>query len=300
MSNQSDNAYKTAPTHDELRGMDRDLSFYPREVENPAALSPAQVAAFNRDGYLKGIRIFDDAEIAEHRVFFDEQLRKVMATGQGSFSLSSAHLKFGKVYDLMHHPRIIACVEELIGPELIGLASHYFCKMPQDGTTISWHQDASYWPLTPSKTVTVWLAIDDADVDNGCMRFIAGSHLHGQLEFRQSDASENNVLNQTVDEVERYGTTVDVELKAGQISIHSDLLLHSSHYNESDRRRCGLTLRYCTPDVRAIPGYDWEKEGVLISGADPDGHWGNPPRPERDYAVDQPWTTRSKSTSSGR
>ena len=66
MSNQSDNAYKTAPTHDELRGMDRDLSFYPREVENPAALSPDQVAAFNRDGYLKGIRIFDDAEIAEH------------------------------------------------------------------------------------------------------------------------------------------------------------------------------------------------------------------------------------------
>ena len=76
--------------------------------------------------------------------------------------------------------------------------------------------------------------------------------------------------------------------------------MHSSNINLSIRRRCGLTLRYCTPDVRAIPGYDWEKEGVLISGADPDGHWGNPPRPERDYAVDQPWTTRSKSTSSGR
>ena len=60
----------------------------------------------------------------------------------------------------------------------------------------------------------------------------------------------------------------------------------------------GRTATHCRGE--RIPGYDWEKEGVLISGADPDGHWGNPPRPERDYAVDQPWTTRSKSTSSGR
>ena len=285
MSIQIDNAYKTAPTHDELRAMDRDLRFHPSEVENLAALTRAQVAGFNRDGYVTGIDIFDDAEIAEHRAFFDEQLKNVMAAGRGSYSLSSAHLKFAKVYDIMHDRRITACVADLAGPELIGLASHYFCKMPHDRTTISWHQDASYWPLTPSKTVTVWLAIDAADAANGCMRFIAGSHLDGRIEFRPSDACENNVLNQTVDEVERYGASVDVELKAGQISIHCDLLLHSSHYNESDRRRCGLTLRYCTPDVRAIPGYDWEKEGVLISGADPDGHWGNPPRPQRDYAA---------------
>ena len=285
MTNQIDYTFKAAPTHDELREMDRDLRFYPSTVDDPTTLTTEQVAAFNRDGYLKGFRIFDDAEIAEHRAFFDEQLRKVMAAGYGSFTLSSAHLKFAKVYDLMHHPKILACVHDLLGPELIGLASHYFCKMPKDGTTVSWHQDASYWPLTPSKTATVWLAIDDADADNGCMRFVAGSHLQGQLEFRPSAAAENNVLNQTVDDVEHYGEIVDVELEAGEVSIHSDLLLHSSHYNESDRRRCGLTLRYCTPDVRAIPGYSWEKEGVLINAADPVGHWGNPARPERDYEM---------------
>ena len=285
MTNQIDNAFKTTPTHDELRAMDRDLHFHCCAVANPTTLTSAQIEAFNRDGYLKGLPICDDAEIAEHRTFFDEQLKKVMAAGYGSFTLSSAHLKFPKVYDLMHHPKILACVHDLLGSQLIGLASHYFCKMPKDNTTISWHQDASYWPLTPSKTATVWLAIDAADIDNGCMRFVSGSHLHGQLEFRQSDDDENNVLNQTVDEVERYGSLIDVELKAGEVSIHSDLLLHSSHYNESDRRRCGLTLRYCTPDVRAIPGYSWEKEGVLIDGVDPDGHWGNPPRPERDVEI---------------
>ena len=62
--------------------------------------------------------------------------------------------------------------------------------------------------------------------------------------------------------------------------MHTDLLLHGSEANESDRRRCGLTLRYCTTDVRAYQG--WSVKGVVIRGDDPDGHWGNPPRPEND------------------
>lgn len=285
MTSKIDNAYKSNPSQDDLRAMERNLRFFPCEVEHPTTLSSEQLADFNRDGYLTGIPIFSSDEIAGHRAFFDEQLEKVMAAGLGSYSISSAHLKYGMIYDLLGNPRILRCVRDLIGPDIIGLASHYFCKMPKDGKTVSWHQDASYWPLTPSKTVTVWLAIDDADIANGCMRFVAGSHLHGQLEFRTSEASEANVLNQTVDDVERYGHLVDVELTAGQISLHSDLLLHSSHYNQSERRRCGLTMRYCTPDVRAISGFDWEKEGVILGGADPSGHWGDPPRPVRDYDV---------------
>ena len=278
-----DNAFKSNPTHEQLRAMERDLRFFPSTVSDPATLSRDQVNAFNRDGYLKGLPVCGADEIAGHRAFFDAQLEKAMAAGKSSFSLSSAHLKYGQIYDLMHHPKILAYVRDLLGPELVGLAAHYFCKLPRDGTTVSWHQDASYWPLSPSKTVTVWLAVDDADAGNGCMRFVAGSHRRGHIEFRPSDESENNVLNQTVDDVERYGTLVDDELPAGEVSIHSDLLLHSSHYNESARRRCGLTLRYCTPDVRALPGFGWEKEGVLIGAADPSGHWGDPPRPERDF-----------------
>ncbi|MXW80658.1 MAG: phytanoyl-CoA dioxygenase family protein, partial [Gemmatimonadetes bacterium] len=87
MTNQIDHTFKAVPTHDELREMDRDLHFYPSTVDDPTTLTTEQVAAFNRDGYLKGFRIFDDAEIAEHRAFFDEQLRKVMAAGYGSFTL---------------------------------------------------------------------------------------------------------------------------------------------------------------------------------------------------------------------
>ena len=112
------------------------------------------------------------------------------------------------------------------------------------------------------------------------MRCIPGSHLFGHLAYRRSDPSESNVLDQTVDDAERFGRPIDVELEAGEISIHSDLLLHGSSANTSDRRRCGLTLRYCPAHVRA--GMEWNAKGVVVSGSDPSGHWVNPPRPAAD------------------
>ena len=165
----------------------------------------------------------------------------------------------------------------LLGENVIGWGSHFFCKMPQDGKQVAWHQDASYWPLSPSKAVTCWLAVDDADVENACMRFVSGSHHHGAMTFRPSDPAEHNVLNQTIENVEQYGQFVDDCLKAGEISLHSDLLLHGSEANMSDRRRCGLTLRYAPVDVHAY--MDWNQKGVWVSGSDATGHWANRARP---------------------
>ena len=236
------------------------------------------MAAFNRDGYLKGIRIFSEEEIAGIRRYFDHLLASTLAAGGDSYSISTAHLRYGRVYDLLTHPRIVGCVKDLVGEDVIAWGSHFFCKMPGDGKRVSWHQDASYWPLTPSKAVTAWLAIDDADVGNACMRYIPGSHVLGHLTYTLSENDEANVLNQTVAGVEKLGEAVPVELKAGEISIHSDLLLHGSEANQSTRRRCGLTLRYCPADVRARLG--WNAKGVIVSGRDEAGHWGNAARPE--------------------
>jgi non-haem Fe2+, alpha-ketoglutarate-dependent halogenase len=272
--------FKTIPNHADIERMQRDLRFHPSPVKEPKTLTREQVEAFNRDGYLKGFRTFSSKEMAEHRAYFDALLARVIAEGGNSYSISTAHLKYGRVYDLLTHPRVVAHVKDLLGENVIGWGSHYFCKMPRDGKVVNWHQDASYWPLTPSKAATVWLAIDDADVENACMRFIPGSHHCGHLTYHLTEESEDAVLNQKVENAEQFGRPVDDELKAGEISLHSDLLLHGSEANRSDRRRCGLTLRYCAADVRA--GVGWEAKGVIVSGSDPTGHWANPPRPEQD------------------
>jgi hypothetical protein len=268
------------PGQDAINATERDLRFRPVVNHRPTTLSPTQIEEFNRDGYVKGLRIFDDSQCAENRRYFDALLARVVAEGGNSYSISTAHLKYGGVYDLLTNSRIVACVRDLLGEDVVGWGSHYFCKMPRDGKRVSWHQDASYWPLTPSKTATVWLAIDDADRENACMRFIPGSHHQGHLTYRLTENDDQNVLNQSVENAEQFGEPIDVALKAGEISIHSDLLLHGSEANESNRRRCGLTLRYCAADVRA--GMDWNQKGVIVSGADPTGHWANPARPDCD------------------
>jgi ectoine hydroxylase-related dioxygenase (phytanoyl-CoA dioxygenase family) len=268
------------PTTDELNRVNRDLRFHPSTTENPRVLTREQIVAFNRDGYLKGIRIFDETEIAEIRRYFDELLERTLAAGGDSYSISTAHLRYGRVYDILTDPRIVARIRDLLGDNVVAWGSHFFCKMPGDGKRVSWHQDSSYWPLTPSMAVTAWLAIDDASVENACMRFIPGSHHLGHLTYALSENDEGNVLNQTVVGAENLGEPVNVELKAGQISIHSDLLLHGSEANQSNKRRCGLTLRYCPAMVRADLG--WNAKGIIVSGSDPSHHWANPPRPAND------------------
>lgn len=271
---------KLVPTTEELDRTQRDLRFHPTTTDNPKTLTVEQIAAFNRDGYLTGLRIFSEDEMADIRRYFDELLARTLAAGGDSYSISTAHLRYGRVYDLLTNPRIVAYVKDLLGDNVIAWGSHFFCKMPGDGKRVSWHQDSSYWPLTPSKAVTAWLAIDDAGVENACMRFIPGTHHLGHLTYKLSENDEANVLNQTVLGAEDLGQPVNVELKAGEMSIHSDLLLHGSEANQSSRRRCGLTLRYCPASVRAELG--WNAKGVVVSGKDESGHWANPPRPETD------------------
>ena len=280
------NLLKKDPSVDVLNEMKRDLRFLPSTIKNPSTLSSNQVNEYNQNGYLKGVEIFDRNGIQIIRAFFDKHLLKAQERGLDSYSIMSAHTKFSDVYDIMCNEIIVGCIQDLIGKDVIGRGSHYFCKLPNDGKTVSWHQDASYWPLSPSKTLTAWLAIDDTDLTNGCMRFVEGSHLHGQLKFRSSQEWENNVLTQTVEDVEKYGKIVDVELSAGEISIHSDMLLHSSHYNSSNRRRCGLAIRYCTPDVRCLNDFGWEKDGVLVSGENTGNHWVNNSRPNKEWNGD--------------
>lgn len=270
--------YAIIPTQEELDAIDRDLGFFPVVNESPETLSPEQIQSYNRNGYLMPFDIYSESEIARIREEFDRLLAEYQAAGKDSYSISSAHLKHAVAYDVLTNPRLVALVQDLLGDNVVGWGSHFFCKMPHDGKQVAWHQDATYWPLTPTKTCTVWLAIDDASPENANMRFIPGSHLHGMIDYEASAQEEGNVLNQTVLGPERFGgAPVDDALRAGQASIHADLLLHGSEANESDQRRCGLTLRYCAADVRAHLG--WNGKGVVVAGEDSSGHWANPPRP---------------------
>ncbi|MBI1927605.1 phytanoyl-CoA dioxygenase family protein [Candidatus Poribacteria bacterium] len=261
--------------------LERKLEFIPVENDNPLRLTGEQIRHFNEKGFIFPLDVFSEDEIAAYRDYFSRLMEKAMKAGWNSYSINGWQARCPGIYDLVTERRILNYVQELLGENLICWATHYFCKMPGDTKQVSWHQDASYWPLTPSKTVTAWLAIDDSDIENGAMQFLPGSHRHGQIAFERSAAEENNVLSQTVHAPEKYGDApVSIELKAGQISLHADLLLHGSEPNPSSRRRCGLTIRFVPPEVRAYRG--WNQNSIICRGTDPSGHWAHNPRPSED------------------
>ncbi|VGO14191.1 Ectoine dioxygenase [Pontiella desulfatans] len=266
----------------------RDLSF--REVRNPApkTLTPEQIAFYNREGYLKPFKAFTTDEADENRRTFDGLLARIKeARGDAdSYAINGFQTHCESIYTLATNPVILDHVEDLLGPDIICWATHYFCKEPHDPKAVPWHQDASYWPLTPSRTVTVWLAIDDADRENAAMKFLPRTHNAGHLEWRKTD--KEAVLDQEIVGIGNMGQPVYNELKAGQFSLHADMLAHGSDPNPSPRRRCGLTLRYCPPEVRPLES-NWASGAIRCRGNAPAPHWNLNSPPKGDTIKD--WIT---------
>lgn len=259
-------------------GEERDLSFQPIVNPSPRRLTQAQISFYNEHGYLAPFQAYTAAEAERNRAYFDDLLRKVQAARRDldAYSINGFHTCCAGLFDIVTHPVILDHVQDLIGPDVVCWGSHFFCKQPGDPRKVAWHQDASYWPLTPARTVTVWLAIDDTDRENAAMMFLPGTHRVGHLKWRQV-AKDQAVLNQEIEHADQLGEPVHDELKAGWFSLHADMLAHGSAPNASTRRRCGLTVRYCPPTVRAL-NPRWALGSIHCRGAHPE-HWANNPRP---------------------
>lgn len=271
---------------------------------------------FARNGFISGVRVCDEAEATRVRAAYDA-LEAVEGREKCQIGLLDRHLDQQFVWDLATSPQVLDVVEAAIGPDIILLATHFFCKYPEprgighqvlgvgngasepssplgaQGLTpnaskapkfVAWHQDVTYWGLEPPLAVTAWYAVDDADAENGCMRVIPGTHRDGIREHGKSDREGNLLsINQEVRVSEaEEASAVDAALRAGEISLHHGVLVHGSNPNRSNRRRCGLTIRYVPPYVKQIgansQGRTWA--GILVRGRDDYGHFGRRETPE--------------------
>ena len=256
-----------------------DLSFEPVANACPRWLTHEQLEAYNSRGFVGPVEVFDSSEIAEIRQYIDGLMSAFGPDGDYGINCFQARLK--GLWDIVTDSRIIDRVEDILGPNVICWASHVLSKKPHDPKRIPWHQDASFWKLSPARTVTVWLAVDDVDEDNSAMMFIPGTHRDGSLPIQES--SEDSVFHIETEGADDLGRPYVNSLKAGSISLHADMLVHGSRPNRSSRRRCGLTIRYCPPEVRIVdPVWAGGVEAIICRGVDPTGHWHNHPRPTND------------------
>jgi ectoine hydroxylase-related dioxygenase (phytanoyl-CoA dioxygenase family) len=207
-------------------------------------LSDAEVTQYRQQGY-----VFPDFQLPETTLdSIREDHARLLATypDRPEFRDNCSSLLH---YDLgfaeyARNPDILDMVEQLIGPDLALWNMSFFAKPAKNGKKTPWHQDGRYWPIRPLATCTVWIAVDDATTQNGCMRFIPGSHKAQRLMDHTQRDDSSLTLNQELNRDEYDETeAVDVVLKAGQISLHDIYLAHGSDINTSDQPRRGMTLR---------------------------------------------------------
>jgi ectoine hydroxylase-related dioxygenase (phytanoyl-CoA dioxygenase family) len=217
--------------------------------QNARRLSDEEKEQYIKEGYVTGLPVFSENAVNDLHNCYNE-LSSKLPPDIDIKKTNMWHKASKKFHDLCRTPAILDYVEDLLGPNFVQWGGQFFSKEPKDGSVVPWHQDAQYWPLNPSNAVTVWLAVFDTDEENGAMKVVSGSHKMGRFVHKKNTA-KNLVLDQEVsfDQLDEK-KIVSLNLKAGQISLHNDALLHGSEANNSDRRRCGVTMRFSPTNVK--------------------------------------------------
>ncbi|MBL8384544.1 MAG: phytanoyl-CoA dioxygenase family protein [Burkholderiales bacterium] len=242
-------------------------------------LEPAAVAAYHRDGFVFPVKVGDAAEARAWRDALEAHERKTGTPLQGNWR-HKTHLLFTWADMLVHHPRILDAVEDLIGPDILCWTTNFFIKEAASPGFVSWHQDSTYWGLDPDDVVTAWVAFTDANRENGCMEVIPGSHRVDQLPHLDT-FHKDNLLSRGQEIAVPVDTSkaVAMPLAAGEMSLHHIKLVHGSAPNRSADRRIGLAIRYIPTSVRQLKVRD---SAMLVRGTDRHGHFDPEPRPAAD------------------
>lgn len=252
--------------------LDLDLIFHPIDCPDPKALPPAQITAYNEHGCTEPITIFEPEQCRAVRDRF-------LSSELDTLKLLNPHIRFRWVHDLVTSPKILACLHDLLSPNVVCFISQCFDKPPGSGTLVPGHQDAAYFAVDAHATVKAWLAIDDVDADNGAMQVCPGSHKLGALKVRDPAADLNLADDVREDVVRRFGA-VPLEMKAGQIVFFSTLLVHLSPPNLSaDRYRRAITMTYARTEIAPRFHALANHAPVLCSGRNTGDHWPLVPPP---------------------
>jgi len=235
-----------------------------------ARLTGAQQEFYQASGYLVGLpSIYTAEEMAGFNAELPELL-ELLRDGETAKDIREWHETSRYLYDICMNPKILDLVEGVLGPNFYMWASNFFIKEPFSHETVGWHQDAYYWPLEPLHSVTVWLAFDDVDEENGAMQIVPGSHRGGLIKHRR--VAENETDSVLTLELERGSfredSAVSLCLEAGQISMHDDRAIHGSPANPSSRRRAGLTIRYSGTEVKNDMAVNPNFKAYLCRGED--------------------------------
>jgi len=213
-------------------------------------LTDEQRKFYDENGYLIGLpAVYSPAEVRALNEGLSE-LMKLLRPGEDAKDIREWHESSRFLYNICTNNTILDYVEDVLGPDFYLWGSNFFIKPPRSSSTVGWHQDTYYWPLEPKISATVWVAFEDVDEENAAMKVIPRSHRAGLLKHSRSSDTDSVLTLECEHGQFREDAAVSMNLRAGQVSLHNDKLVHGSGANHSARRRAGLTIRYSTTEVK--------------------------------------------------
>jgi Phytanoyl-CoA dioxygenase (PhyH) len=231
----------------------------------PKVLSETSVEGYRKAGYHFPVRVLSATEADAYRRQLEAYEAKTGGPISGPYRHKS-HLLFTWLDDLVRKPAVLDVVEDVLGPNLLCWSTSFFIKEQQSDAYVSWHQDATYWGLSSPDVMTVWIAFTPANLENGCMKFVPGTHQLEVVPHRDTFAKDNLLTRGQEIAVEvDEARGVDILLRAGEMSLHHVRMVHGSPANRSDDRRIGFAIRYIPTSVRQLEGDD---SATLVRGVD--------------------------------
>lgn len=222
-------------------------------------LSEAQIAQFHANGFLNGGKVLNDDEVEALR---SEVMRTIeerertdikqpvlcrnLSRDENTpvWQIVNIWMSSDPFHKLISHPKITAMMAQLTQVKELRIWHDQIQYKPAAvGGVNMWHQDAPYWPIiAPMTEVTAWVALDDADLDNGCMSMVPGSNLWGNnIDFLHTLKNFEDMPD-TFD-----GRPIKVQVcpvKKGEVHFHHALTWHGSSANTSGRPRRAIALHY--------------------------------------------------------
>ncbi len=241
-------------------------------------LTNEQVAFFKEHGYLSNIKLLGNkqvesllkelAEITDprhpgHHLFYEFHSNESTDPSKVLFHALGAWRVTPGFHDVLWNPAFVMAASQLLGGSVRFWHDQLFCKPAKHGGVVAWHQDYSYWTRTkPMEHLTCWVGLDDADVDNGCLYYVPGSHRWGLLDKPDLAGDMHGLDQYLTTEQKNQFNPIPIEMKKGHGTFHHPLLVHGSYENKTDRQRRAFVVNVFKDGTRS------DTDAPLLNGVD--------------------------------
>ena len=246
---------------------------------NRSRLTTDQIDFFHNSGYLAGIRLLTDNQIAVlreqlsqlvdlknpgHELFYEFHSNESTDPSTILFHALGAWRIAPAFHDLLWHPALLIPAAQLLGGAVRFWHDQLFCKPAHHGGVVAWHQDYSYWTRTqPMAHLSCWIGLDDSTRENGCVHYVPGSHRWSLLPVTGLADDMDAIQSVLTEEQKNQFQPVAIELKAGECSFHHPLMVHGSYENRSEHPRRGAVINVMRDGVCSA------SDDALLAGVPP-------------------------------